>query len=87
MFTVGGLSMLSTILFELWRCPPPDGVSKFKTALEIALLWPMLPLIGFYLGTLPALEAQTRLMLGIPLGYRVTPKFAVAKVAVPSKAA
>jgi len=85
MFTIGGACMVSTILFELWRCPPPDGVSKVKTALEIALLWPVLPLIGFYLGTLPALEAQTRLMLGIPLGYRVTPKFAVTRGAATSK--
>ena len=81
MFTTGGVCMVATILFELWRCPPPDGVSRVKTALEIALLWPMLPLMGFYLGTLPALEAQTRLMLGIPLGYVVTPKFAVARAA------
>jgi hypothetical protein len=77
MFTTGGICMVSTILFELWRCPPPDGVSRVKTALEIALLWPLLPVVGFYLGTWPALDAQTRLMLGIPLGYRVTPKFAV----------
>jgi hypothetical protein len=81
LFTTGGICMVSTIIFELWRCPPPDGVSRVKTALEIALLWPLLPVIGFYLGTLPALEAQTRLMLGIPLGYRVTPKFAVAPAA------
>jgi len=86
MFTTGGICMATTIVFELWRCPPPDGVSKVKTALEIALLWPLLPLIGFYLGTMPALEAQTRLMLGIPLGYVVTPKFAVAREASTSKA-
>ena len=81
MFTTGGVFMVGTIVFELWRCPPPDGVSKAKTAVEIALLWPLLPVIGFYLGTMPALEAQTRLMFGIPLGYRVTPKFAVAQTA------
>ena len=85
MFTTGGLCMISTILFELWRCPPPDGVSRIKTALEIALLWPLLPVVGFYLGTWPALDAQTRLMLGIPLGYRVTPKFAVARATSTSK--
>lgn len=85
-FTTGGVVMVSSILFELWRCPPPDGVSKFKTAVEIILLWPFLPLLGFYLGTLPALEAQTRLMFGIPLGYRVTPKFAVNQEVSTSKA-
>ncbi|NTU71225.1 MAG: hypothetical protein HGB10_05345 [Coriobacteriia bacterium] len=85
MFTLGGLSMAATIVFELWRCPPPDGLSRGRIALEIALLWPLLPLIGFYLGTLPALEAQTRLMFGIPLGYRVTPKFAVSQQTSTSK--
>jgi hypothetical protein len=79
MFLTGSICMASTVLFELWRCPPPDGVSRVKTALEIGLLWPVLPLLGFYLGVLPALEAQTRLMLGIPLGYVVTPKFAVTR--------
>ncbi len=81
MFSTGAVCMAATIVFELWRCPPPDGVSRVKTAVEIALLWPLMPLMGFYLGTLPALEAQTRLMLGIPIGYVVTPKFAVRQAA------
>ena len=85
MFTTGGLCMAATVVFELWRCPPPDGVGRMKTAVEIALLWPLLPLIGFYLGTMPALEAQTRLMFGVPLGYRVTPKFAVTRAASTSR--
>lgn len=74
LFTTGGAIMIGSIIFELWRCPPPEGVSKMRTALEIFGLWFTLPLLGFYLGTLPALEAQTRLMFNIPLGYRVTPK-------------
>jgi len=79
MFAISGVAMAASIVFELWRCPPPDGVSRVKTALEIGALWVMMPVLGFYLGTLPALEAQTRLLFGIPLGYRVTPKrFAVA---------
>jgi len=77
MFTTGGVSMVATIIFELWRCPPPDGVSRLKTAVEILLLWPLLPVVGFYLGVWPSLDAQTRLMFNVPLGYRVTPKFAV----------
>ena len=49
------------------------------------LLWPLLPILGLLLGMLPALSAQTRLMFGIPLGYKVTPKrFAEP---VPQKAA
>ena len=71
---VGGLTIASTIVFELWRCPPPDSVSRAKTAVEIGAMWFTMMFLGFYLGTLPALEAQTRLLFGIPLGYKVTPK-------------
>jgi len=74
LFTVGTVVMITSIVLELWRCPPPDGVSKLRTATEIIFLWFLLPALGFILGMLPALEAQTRLMLGVPLGYKVTPK-------------
>jgi len=85
LLTMGGAIMIGSIVFELWRCPPPEGVSKLRTAVEIFGLWFTLPLLGFYLGTLPALEAQTRLMFNIPLGYRVTPKrFASTPVRKPS---
>lgn len=74
LFTFGTIVMAVSILMELWRCPPPDGVSKLKTAAEIVVLWFMLPVLGFVLGMLPALDAQTRLLFGVPLGYKVTPK-------------
>jgi len=74
MLSVGGLTIVCTIVFELWRCPPPDGVSRIKTAVEIGAMWFTMLFLGVYLGTLPALEAQTRLLFGIPLGYKVTPK-------------
>lgn len=74
LFTVGTVVLATSILMELWRCPPPDGVSKLRTAAEIVFLWFMLPILGFGLGMLPALDAQTRLLFGVPLGYKVTPK-------------
>ena len=74
LFTIGTVVLVATILLELWRCPPPDGVSKLQTAVELILLWALLPVLGFVLGMVPALDAQTRLMFGVPLGYKVTPK-------------
>jgi hypothetical protein len=74
LFTAGTVVMATSIVMELWRCPPPDSVSKFQTAIEIVFLWFLLPALGFILGMVPALEAQTRLMFGVPLGYKVTPK-------------
>jgi hypothetical protein len=85
LFSLGTLIMLTSILLELWRCPPPDSKSRLGTAVEIVALWLLLPMLGLVLGMAPALSAQTRLMLGIPLGYKVTPKrFAEP---VPQKAA
>jgi len=74
LFIVGTIIMLTSILLELWRCPPPDSKSRLGTAVEIMALWLLLPVLGLVLGMLPALTAQTRLMLGIPFGYKVTPK-------------
>jgi hypothetical protein len=74
LFVIGTLIMLSSIVLELWRCPPPDSKSRLGTAVEIIALWLLLPVLGLLLGMLPALSAQTRLMIGIPLGYKVTPK-------------
>lgn len=74
LFTMGTLIMLTSIVLELWRCPPPDSKSRLGAAVEIMLLWLLLPVLGLVLGMLPALSAQTRLMLGLPLGYKVTPK-------------
>ena len=74
LFTVGTMVMITSIVMELWRCPPPEGVSKLATAVEIVCLWFLLPALGFFLGMLPALDAQTRLLFGVPLGYKVTPK-------------
>lgn len=73
-FSVGGVIMACNILFELYRCPPPTGAPIVWTLVELAFMWMLLPVFSFYLGTLPAIEAQSRLALGIPLGYRVTPK-------------
>jgi hypothetical protein len=74
LFTAGTVVMITSIIMELWRCPPPEGVSKFQTAVEIVFLWFLLPVLGFILGMVPALDAQTRLLFGVPLGYKVTPK-------------
>jgi hypothetical protein len=75
LFAIGAMSMLGTVGLELWRNPPPPArYSTFKLPLELIFMWMLLPLTGFYLGMLPALKSQTRLMLGIPFTYKVTAK-------------
>lgn len=79
LFTTGTVVLVISILMELWRCPPPDDASKLQIAIEIVALWFCLPVLGFILGMVPSLDAQTRLMFGVPIGYKVTPKRIAAK--------
>ena len=51
----------------------PQGERGYRRIIEY-LGWPLLPIIGFFLGALPGIDAHTRLMLGKYLEYRVTEK-------------
>lgn len=53
--------------------PRPLDFPRWKTPILI-LQWVSLPVVGFFLSTLPGLDAHTRLMLGKRLEYRVTEK-------------
>jgi len=58
--------------------PKPEGFRRSKY-LEFAAEWVITPLSAIFFGSIPALESQTRLMLGQYLTFWVTPKAAVAK--------
>jgi len=72
------LSMLSLIvliylsILLLPPRPPRYGRSKF---LILIIQWFLVPLTMIFFSALPALEAQTRLMLGKYMGFWPTPKF------------
>ncbi|HEY8489761.1 MAG TPA: glycosyltransferase family 2 protein [Dehalococcoidia bacterium] len=55
------------------RPPKPAGWKWWQTPLG-AVNWLLLPVISFLISTVPAVESQTRLMLGKRLEYRVTEK-------------
>lgn len=74
LLAAGAIMMFSMLFIEFRRFPPPKSSSLFKVLPELVVMWMTVPLTGFYLAALPALHAQTRLMLGIQLSYRVTPK-------------
>ena len=63
----------SAILSMLILPPRPPQFGRFKY-LWMLLQWILFPLTTIAFGSLPALEAQTRLMLGKYLGFWVTPK-------------
>lgn len=54
--------------------PPREGGMKRGERLLTALSFPLLPVLTLFVVALPTLEAQTRLLLGIPLQFRVTRK-------------
>jgi len=62
-------AIISTLLLP--KRPVQYGLSK---SLAMILQWLILPLSIIIFGAIPALEAQTRLMLGKYLGFWVTPK-------------
>ncbi len=80
-FAIGAAALAIVVVSELLRMPPPAERTTFSVVLELAVAWLMLPVIGFYLGALPALRAQTRLTLGLPFYYKVTLKRAVQEAA------
>ena len=72
--TVAMIGMVTAAIISLLLLPPrPVGSSRFKN-LSLVFQWLLLPLTLIGFGTFPALDAQTRLMSGKPLGFWVTEK-------------
>lgn len=74
LMTFSMLGVFFTALMSLAMLPPlPTGSRKSSWAIFL-LQWLMVPLTFTTLGTLPAIDAQTRLMRGKYLGFHVTKK-------------
>ncbi len=65
--------ILCVIISYEFLPPRPKGVSRL-IYVSFVLQWALIPLISATLGSLPALDAQTRLMLGKYLYFNTTPK-------------
>ena len=70
--TVGMLC--GTFINILFLPPKPKNLSRFKT-ISVIFQWLFLPLTLIICGSIPALDAQVRLMLGKYLEFWNTPKF------------
>lgn len=55
------------------RPPRPDKLSLSEALLTV-LSFPLLPILTLFMVAIPTLQAQTRLMIGMPLQFRVTKK-------------
>jgi len=69
---MGGL-VLSAIISTLLLPPRPKKYNFFKNFIMI-IQWIILPISIIIFGSIPGLEAQTRLMFGKYMGFWVTPK-------------
>jgi len=73
--SVTTIFLLFLLIFEFRQRPKPSERKFIKMLLApLELIW--MPVVGFFFGALPGLDAHTRLMLGRYLEYRVTEKIA-----------
>ncbi len=73
-FNLGFLCLVISIILSLALLPRPDVRFGWLKRLGMALEWLAVPVILVFLSALPALDAQTRLMVGKYLEFWVTDK-------------
>ena len=72
--TLAMIGLVSSAIYGAMILPPrPKNHQPYKYALMI-LQWALMPFTIIIFGSVPGLEAQTRLMLGKYMGFWVTPK-------------
>ncbi|MDD5606065.1 MAG: hypothetical protein PHR51_01955, partial [Patescibacteria group bacterium] len=65
--------IISTVISMQLIPHKPKQYGKAKW-LEMVLQWVLVPISGIFFGSIPAIDAETRLMLGKYIGFRVTEK-------------
>ncbi len=75
LLAIAMLGIMSSVFLSILILPPrPREYGKWKYAL-IAIQWFLVPVTLIVFGSFPAIDAQTRLMLGRRLGFWPTEKF------------
>ena len=73
-FHLASVSLVTTIILSLLFLPRPPVKRPLLKSVGLTLEWLLVPLAVTCFSALPALDAQTRLMLGWPLDFWVTEK-------------
>ena len=71
------VGILVSVVLSLRLLPPRPSTVKPQAYIVMVLQWLLLPVTLVIFGSLPAIDAQTRLMLGRYLGFNVTKKMRV----------
>ncbi len=74
LFNLTGISIISCIVISISLLPKKPADVPRVQIVKMFTQWLFTPLITLFIASLPALDAQTRLMTGKYLGFWVTPK-------------
>lgn len=73
-FNLAGIALATTIGLSLLLLPRPTSRRPLLQRLRFAIEWLFVPVITLFFGSLPALDAQTRLMFGRRMEFWVAGK-------------
>ncbi len=71
------LGLITSMIISLLLLPPKPAGFRRRKYLEMVLQWIFIPLTAIFFSSFPAIDAQTRLMLGKYMTFWVTEKKAV----------
>lgn len=74
LMTIAMMGMVLSAIISTLLLPPRPKHYGFWKSITMALQWLILPISIIVFGSIPGIEAQTRLMLGKYMGFFVTPK-------------
>ena len=66
--------LIFSVYINLILLPPRPARYSWTRSVMMYLQWFLVPIVSVVFGSLPAIDAQTRLMLGKYLEFWVTPK-------------
>jgi len=74
MMQIATAGVFVSALISLWLLPRRPKGKKWYSWITMILQWTLLPVTFILFGAFPAIDAQTRMMLGKYLGFNVTKK-------------
>jgi len=73
-FGLSSLVVIGTVIFSMWLLPPKRKRFNLFWTFVHSLEWLLVPVILIFFSALPALDAQTRLMMGKRLSFMSSDK-------------
>ncbi|MBI3627543.1 MAG: glycosyltransferase family 2 protein [Candidatus Sungbacteria bacterium] len=84
LMTLASIGMITSAIYSLKLLPPRPAHRSPRHYLWIALQWVLIPITLIVFGSIPGIDAETRLMLGRYMGFWVTPKVRLSRTETPA---